>query len=91
MEAHWAYGHLHFDKLRKLLGLKKGDEPECPTCTIANSRQQSMAKHAAARSTRVCHRMHADVGFTRACDYRFQLCIDDYSRVSYLDVINSKG
>jgi hypothetical protein len=24
LEAHWAYGHLHFDKLRKLLGLKKG-------------------------------------------------------------------
>jgi hypothetical protein len=91
LEAHWAYGHIHFDKLRKLLGLKKGDDPECPTCTIAASRQKAMSKHAAERSTRVNHRMHGDVGFTRACDYSFQLYIDDYTRVSYLDVMDTKS
>ena len=91
LEAHWAYGHIHFDKLRKLLGLKKGDDPECPTCTIAKSRQAAMAKQAAERSTRVNHRMHMDIGFTRDCNYKFQLYIDDYTRESYIDVLDNKA
>jgi hypothetical protein len=60
LEAHWAYGHLHFDKLRKLLGLKKGDDPDCPACTIARSRQTALSKEKYDRSTRPNHRTHAD-------------------------------
>ena len=44
LETHWAFGHLHFDKLRKMLGLKKGDNPDCPACTIAKSRMERL-KH----------------------------------------------
>ena len=74
LESHWAYGHLHFDKLRKLLGLKKGDDPECPACT----RKTALSKQTYNRSTRINHRMH------------FRLYIDDYTRESYLDLLESK-
>jgi hypothetical protein len=90
LESHWAYGHLHFDKLRKLLGLKKGDDPECPACTIAKSRTTALSKQTYDRSTRVNHRMHMDLGFTRNSEYCFQLYIDDYTRESYLDLLENK-
>jgi hypothetical protein len=92
LEAHWSYGHLHFDKLRKLLGLKKGTgtDPDCAACTMAKSRQAGLADHAHARSTRSCHRMHMDIGFTRNCNFVFQLCVDDYTRVSHLQMLNGK-
>ena len=41
LEAHWSYGHLNFDKLRKILGLKKGSDPECPICTVAKQKTSS--------------------------------------------------
>ena len=91
LESHWAFGHLNFTKLRKLLGLKKGDDPSCPACTIANARKKAASKNAYSRSTRVNHRIHVDVGFTRNCDYKFQLYIDDYTRKGHLDVLTSKA
>ena len=69
LETHWAYGHLHFDKLRTMLNLKKGDNPECPACTMATSRQTSLSKKMPDRSPHENHRMHLDIGFTRNCDY----------------------
>ena len=90
LEAHWSYGHLHFDKLRKLLGLKKGNNPECPACTLAKSRKAALEANAYTRSSRSCHRMHMDVGFTLNKNYVFQLYVDDYTRESYLDVLDSK-
>ena len=91
LEAHWAYGHLHFDKLRKLLGLKKGDDPDCPACTIAKSRQAALSNEKYDRSTRPNHRTHADIGFTKNYDYCFQLYVDDFTRESCLDVLDTKG
>ena len=91
LEAHWAYGHLHFDKLRKLLGLKKGDNPDCPACTIANSRQQTLAKVKHDRAERVNYRKHLDIGYTQNYDYCFQLYVDDFTRESWIDVLDSKG
>ena len=91
LESHWAYGHLHFDKLRRLLGLKKGDDPECPACTLAKSRKTALSKKTHKRSTHVNHRMFMDLGFTRNSEYCFQLCIDDYTRESYLDILDSKN
>ena len=90
LECHWAYGHLNFDKLRKLLGLKRGDDPDCPACTIALARKKALSKNARPRSTRPCHRMFLDLGFTAGNRYMFQLYVDDHDRVSYLDVIESK-
>ena len=90
LESHWAYGHLHFDKLRKMLGLKKGDDPECPACTIAKQRQKALSDHAHTRSTRPCHRMWMDLGFTAGSRVVFQLYVDDYTRESYIDIIDSK-
>ena len=91
LEAHWAYGHLHFDKLRKLLGLKKGDDPDCPACTIATSRQQTLSKVKHDRAERPNYRKHLDIGYTKNYDYCFQLAVDDCTRESWLDVLDSKG
>jgi hypothetical protein len=91
LEAHWAYGHLNFSKLRKLLGLKKGDDPDCASCTIALSRQRALAKTKTVRSTRVNHRLHLDLGFTKDCTFCFQLCVDDWSREGFLLMLSSKS
>ena len=92
LEAHWSYGHLQFDKLRKLLGLKKGNDPDCPICTIMKQKQAALADETKkVRSTRPCHRMHMDIGYTAGSDYIFALYVDDYARISYLDVLDSKS
>jgi hypothetical protein len=76
LEAHWSYGHLHFNKLRAMLGLQRGTNPECPACTLAKSRITTLESTPKARSTRAHHRMHMDIGFTQNKKYVFQLCID---------------
>jgi hypothetical protein len=91
MEAHYAFGHLHMDKLRKLLGLGKGENPDCTICSMANSRRSALSKQKCDRSTRVNHRIHVDIGFTRNSEVCFQLYVDDYTRASYLDVLESKS
>jgi hypothetical protein len=91
LEAHWCYGHLHFDKLRKLFGLAKGNDPDCAVCTIAKQKQLALSDHAHTRSTRENHRMHMDVGYTAGKNYMFQFYVDDYHRVSYLDMLKSKS
>jgi hypothetical protein len=35
--------------------------------------------------------MIIDLGYTKNCDYKFQLYIDSYSREGYLDVLDTKG
>jgi hypothetical protein len=89
LEAHFAYGHLNFTKLRKLLGLKAGDSPHCAACAVAQSRQAPLNKPPD-RSTRINHRMHADIGYTAGSTNPFQLYIDDYTRVGHLDLLASK-
>jgi hypothetical protein len=91
LEAHWAYGHLNFDKLRKLLGLKRGTNPKCPSCTEATSRENPLARKRIVRSTRINHRAWLDLGFTRNNNYTFQLVIDDWSREGHLSMLESKG
>jgi hypothetical protein len=92
LEAHWSFGHLNFDKLRKLLGLAKGNDPECPICTIAKQKQAALADETKkVRSSRPCHRMHMDIGFTAGSDFIFALYVDDYHRISYLDLLDSKS
>ena len=92
LEAHWSYGHLNFGKLRKLLGLAKGDDPECPICTIAKQKQAALADETKkVRSSRPCHRMHMDIGFTAGSEFIFALYVDDYHRISYLDLLDSKS
>jgi hypothetical protein len=89
LETHFAYGHLNFTKLRKLLGLKAGDNPHCAACAVAQSRQAPLNKEPD-RSTRVNHRMHADIGYTAGSQNPFQLYIDDYTRVGHLDLLATK-
>jgi hypothetical protein len=91
LEAHWCYGHLHFSKLRKLLGLGKGPDPDCAACTIAKSKIATLSKTKYDRSIRINHRLHLDIGFTSNSKYCFQLAIDDYSRIGFLDVFNNKS
>lgn len=90
-EAHISLGHLHFSKVRKLLGLKpSNDNPECPACTIAMQKQHPLSDHSHTRSTRPCHRMWMDLGFTAGSKFKFQLYVDDYTRESFIDVIDGK-
>jgi hypothetical protein len=89
LETHFAYGHLNFPKLRKMLGLKKGDSPHCATCAVAMSRTAPL-NTMADRSTRINHRMHLDMGYTAGSTNPFQLGIDDHTRVGYIDLLTSK-
>jgi len=89
LELHFAHGHLNFTKLRKLLGLKAGDDPHCAACAVAQSRKAPLNKMPD-RSTRVNHRMHGDIGYTAGSQNPFQLYIDDYTRVGHLDLLASK-
>ena len=92
LESHWAFGHLNFKKLRKLLGLGSGgDDPDCAACTIAKSQRQQLSKEKYNRSTRCNHRMHLDLGFTRNSKYCFQLAVDDFSWFSWIEVLNKKS
>ena len=90
LEAHWCYGHMHFDKLRKMFKLGKGNDPDCAVCTITKQKQLALSDHPHTRSTRQNHRMHMDVGYTAGKNYMFQLYVDDFHRVSYLDMLDSK-
>ena len=69
LEAHWAYGHLHFYKLRKLLGLKRWPNPYCPTCSLAKSRIDRSNPYYRPRATHANQRIHVDVGFTKNNTY----------------------
>jgi hypothetical protein len=91
LECHWAYGHLNFNKLRKLLGLKKSDDPECAACTIATARKTALSKHVYTRSSRPHHRYMMDIGFTRNNNFCFQLILDDNTRESHLCVLDDKS
>ena len=89
METHVTLGHLHFDKVRKLFGLKKGDNPDCATCDVAFMKKEHL-KENRPRATRVNHRIHVDLAFTNGGP-PFQVYLDDYTRVSHLDVLATKG
>ena len=93
-EAHCAYGHMPFDKLRKMLGLKKGTggDPPCEACSMAKSRKAKLQGVPHDRATSTLHRTFADLGFTGTNGFTFQLLVDDYDRVSKLDVLeDGKG
>jgi hypothetical protein len=93
-EAHCAYGHMAYPKLRKMLGLQKGTghDPDCEACTMANSRRTKLAGVPTNRATSTLHRTFMDLGFTGKNGLTFQLFIDDYDRVSHLDVLeDGKG
>ena len=90
-EAHCALGHLHFDKVRKVFGVKPGPNPSCDVCAIAKQRKEAHRLHFKERSRHVNHRMHLDIGFTRGSRYPFQLAIDDYTREGYLELLDDKG
>jgi hypothetical protein len=84
-------GHLHFDKVRKMFGLKPGPNPDCRTCGIAKQKKSKLSPHAYKRATRINERYHIDIGFTRGSAHPFQLYVDDYSRVTHLDLLENKG
>ena len=41
-EAHCSLGHLNFDTVRKMFGLKRGDNPHCPACALARLRKEEL-------------------------------------------------
>ena len=86
-EAHCAYGHLNFDRLRAMLGLKKGTNPSCEACTIANSKKSHLGGTPVNRSTASLHRTFMDLGFTANTNLTFQLYCDDFDRVSHIDIL----
>ena len=88
LETHWAMGHLHMDKIRRLFGLKKGENPNCAPCTVAGARKQPLHE-TRPRAVRTFYRIHIDIAFTKG-GRAFQLYLDDYTRVSYLDPLEGK-
>ena len=90
LETHWCFGHLHMDKVRKLLGFPKGENPNCTACSMANSRKEKLSKNFQ-RATMCCERIHMDVGFTMDKACIFHLSLDDFSRVSYIEMLDSKA
>jgi hypothetical protein len=89
LEAHCALGHMNFDTVRQLFGLKKkGGNPHCAACAM-NHRKSTLKYHKYERSTHCNHRIHADIAF--AGDFMFQVYIDDCSRVGYLDILKQKS
>jgi len=91
LEAHWAYGHLAFPSLRKLLHLKPGPSPDCVACNMAKSRETQLSKQKHDRSIEPIHRFHLDLGFTKDKRFCFQLAVDDCTRKSFLVVLKSSG
>jgi hypothetical protein len=90
-EAHHALGHMHFDKVRKLFGLKRGENPDCATCAIANQKKAQLKVHEYTRATRPNYRIHIDIAYTEGSENPWQLYVDDFSRMSHLDLLESKG
>ena len=90
LETHWAFGHLSWTKLNKFLGLKQGNNPHCAACAVASSRKAPLNK-LNDRSTRINHRLHVDIGYTSGSQHPFQLYVDDFTRLSHLDLLSSKG
>ena len=88
LQTHWALGHMHMDKIRRLFNLKKGENPNCAPCTAASLRKQKLYE-TRPRATRPFYRIHLDIGFTKG-GLPFQLCLDDNTRVSYLDPMKGK-
>ena len=92
LESHWALGHMNFNLIRKLFALKPGTNPECAACTMGNSRERplSKTKKPHQRSTRPNHRVHLDIGFLKGGKC-FQVAVDDWSRKTYSDVLDTKA
>ena len=90
-EAHQALGHMHFDKVRKLFGLKRGANPDCATCAISTQKKEHLSMHVYNRATQPNHRVHMDIAYTEGSENPFQLYVDDCSRVSHLDLLESKS
>jgi hypothetical protein len=68
LESHWAYGRLHMDKLRKLVGLPKGDNPDC----VARSEilyHKAPLQATVAKSTHVNRRMFMDLGYIKSATF----------------------
>jgi hypothetical protein len=88
LQTHWALGHMHMDKIRRLFNLKKGENPHCAPCTAASLRKQKLYE-TRPRAVRPFFRIHMDLGFTKG-GLCFQLYLDDHTRVSYLDPLLGK-
>ena len=88
LQTHWALGHMHMDKIRRLFNLKKGENPHCAPCTAASLRKQKLYE-TRPRASRPFYRIHMDLGFTKG-GLCFQLYLDDHTRVSYLDPLLGK-
>ena len=90
LQTHQAMGHMPFKSIRKIFNLGSGDDPPCTACNIMRSRQAGLGKTKPNRATRPNQRAHMDTGYTAGKRFVFQLYVDDYSRFSHLDIIDSK-
>ena len=90
LEFHRRMGHPNFNYCRNLLKLPASkDNPICPECEVAKARQRPLPTTRVQRSTRVIHRIHMDLGFSKD-GQTFQLYIDDFSRFAWVDFLRSK-
>ena len=82
---------MHFDRIRKLFGLKKGANPTCSACSVSNQKKVPLHHHHYERANVPNKRIHMDIAFTEGSDNPFQMYVDDYTRESYLDLLKDKS
>ncbi len=90
LEFHRRMAHPNFAYCRSLLNLPASkDNPTCPECTVAKTKQRPLPSTKTLRSTRVIHRIHMDIGYSK-CGKIFQLYVCDYSRYAWVDFLKTK-
>ena len=63
METHVAFGHMKFPTIRKLFGLRAGDNPNCAACDAASLKKEPLHENRP-RATQMNYRIHMDIAFT---------------------------
>jgi hypothetical protein len=52
---------MDFNKIRKLFGLKQGENPDCATCAIAKQKKTDLNCHAYSRAVAINYRIWIDI------------------------------
>ena len=90
LDFHRRLAHPNFDYCRKILSLPASkDNPRCNECEVAKAKQKPLPGTRTLRSTRVIHRIHMDLGFSKDGAI-FQLYVCDYSRHAWVDILKHK-
>ena len=93
---HQRLGHLAYQAVRNLFGLKKTDECFCPACVLAKSHARPVSKHKITNAKHILEIMSSDVCGpfrTQTPDGKkyFVTFIDHYSRFTWVSLVRRKS